>query len=122
MKKYRNKKCKIGGYSYDSIGEAKRHQQLQIMERAGLIRDLKFQTKITLLESFKYNSKCIRGITYKPDFEYFEKNKNGDWVRVIEDFKGFRNQVYKIKKKFVLNSIKDDLNTIFRESDQTFLC
>ena len=115
--KYYNKKTCIDGIEFDSRKEARRYQELKLMERAGVIKDLKMQVKFELIpaqyetvetgEYYKIGAKkgqpktkdiCIEeSITYYADFVYTEgKNK------VLEDTKGIKTEVYKIKKKLML--------------------
>lgn len=73
------------------------------MERTGLIRDLKRQVKFCLVPTLEGEGKKIkqRAVYYVADFEYWEKA--GDrWKHVVEDAKGIRTDVYKLKKKLML--------------------
>lgn len=91
--KYRN--IKTNGY--DSAKEAKRANELKLLERAGEITDLQEQVSILLQERFRHNSKWERAITYIADFVYYK-----DGEKIIEDVKGFKTDVYKIKRKMLL--------------------
>ena len=95
--KYHAKKTVYNGVVYDSQKEAKRAWELDLLVRAGKIRDLQRQVPFILLEEY-YNNKGekIRPITYIADFTYYDID-NDDWV--VEDTKGVRTDVYKIKKK-----------------------
>lgn len=70
---------------YDSIREYRRHQELLLAEKAGLIHGLVWQYTMTLQEGFVYQGKRIRPITYTADFFYFEKGNNQP---TVEDVKG----------------------------------
>ena len=94
--KYHNKKETIDGITFDSKKEAKRYQQLKLLEQAGLIKNLELQKEFPLQPSFKKNGKTYRKISYIADFFYYD-NKLKQFV--VEDTKGFRTDVYKIKKK-----------------------
>lgn len=94
--KYRNKKVIIDGIKFDSIKESKRYLELKMLEKANEINNLKLQPKFILQESFEKNGKKYREIIYIADFEYFDIKK-GKWI--IEDVKGMKTDVYKIKKK-----------------------
>ena len=96
MNKYHNKKIIVDGYKFDSIKEANYYNQLKLLQRAGLIRDLELQRTFILQPSFKLNNKTRRNITYKADFTYFSNEDNK--IHVI-DIKGFKTDVYNIKKK-----------------------
>lgn len=96
MNKYHNKKIIVNGHKFDSIKEANYYNQLKLLQRAGLIRDLELQKTFILQPSFKLNNKTRRQITYKADFTYFSNEDNK--IHVI-DVKGFKTDVYNIKKK-----------------------
>lgn len=93
--KYRNKKMVLNGRVYDSKKEMLRAIQLKQMEKVGMISDLQEQVRFTLQESFVNNcGKKIREIAYIADFVY---NENGK--QIVEDCKGIRTDVFKIKHK-----------------------
>lgn len=95
MNKYRNKKMVLNGRVYDSKKEMLRAIQLKQMEKVGMISDLQEQVRFTLQESFVNNcGKKIREIAYVADFVY---NENGK--QIVEDCKGIRTDVFKIKHK-----------------------
>lgn len=98
MSKYNN--AKYNGY--DSKREAKRAAELKLLEKAGVISNLQEQVVYELIPSqyriVNGKKKCIeRAIKYIADFQYVE---NGNTV--VEDAKGFRTEVYRIKKKLML--------------------
>lgn len=95
-RKYHNKKMVVDGIKFDSKLEAKRYTELKMMERTGLIKDLILQPVYELQPSFKKNGKTYRKITYRADFSYYRVN---DDKRIVEDVKGFRNEIYKLKLK-----------------------
>lgn len=98
--KYRNEKVTVNGTKYDSKKEAKRAEQLETLERLGLISDLERQKKYVLQPSFKFMGKTIREIAYVADFVYKEQGN-----LVVEDVKSpvtRVNPVYKLKKKMML--------------------
>ena len=66
------------------------------MERQGLIKNIKLQVKFELQPKYKKNNKTIRAINYIADFTYFDVNKS---KIIIVDTKGYRTEVYKLKKK-----------------------
>lgn len=112
MNKYYNKKTKIDGIKFDSQLEAKRYKELKLMEQTGLIKDLILQPKFILQEKFKYKNKTYRKIEYIADFSYFSIE---DDVLVIEDVKGVKTDVFKLKEKLLLNKfVKENKNIDFR--------
>lgn len=106
MNKYHNKKVIYDGITFDSIKEKNRYIELKLMERAGLIKDLKLQYEFELQPAFILNKKKIRKISYIADFYYFD-NKLNDYI--IEDTKGMRTEVYKIKKKMFQYRYKKEI-------------
>lgn len=96
MSKYRAKKIVIDGISFDSKREGNRYCELKLLEKAGKIKDLQLQHQFELQPSFKKNGKTIRAITYVADFTYLDLEK----MRiVVEDVKGFKTDVYMLKRK-----------------------
>lgn len=94
MSKYGNKKTVIDGITFDSQAEARRYEELCLLQRAGEITALRLQPKYELQPKFKRGKKTILPITYIADFEYLE----GDKV-VAEDVKGVKTQVFSLKAK-----------------------
>ena len=94
--KYKNKKVAINGKVFDSKKEAKRYCELIKLEQSGLIKDLETQKKFLLLDTFKKNGKMFKPIYYYADFVYFDIYSK---KTIVEDVKGVKTQVYKIKKK-----------------------
>ena len=96
MSKYRSQKTIIDGISFDSKREGNRYVELKMLERAGKIKDLELQHQYELQPSFRKNGRTIRAITYVADFTYFDLER----MRiVVEDVKGFRTDVYMLKRK-----------------------
>ena len=95
--KYHNKKTIIDGIKFDSKKEGYRYLYLKELENKGIIKNLQRQVKYELQPSFKYNDKTIRAITYIADFVYEKDNKI-----IVEDVKGIKTDVYKLKKKLFL--------------------
>jgi len=108
MAKYGNRKTKIDGFTFDSAKESKRYLELKILLRAGKIRDLILQPKFTLQEPFTYNGKVERAITYTADFSYIK-----DGEKIVEDVKGFKTDIYKLKRKMFLYKYGE--NITFKE-------
>jgi len=91
--KYRNKKS--GGF--DSKKEHKRAIELKLMARGGIITALQEQVTFELQPAFKCNGKTERAIKYIADFTYIKGTQ-----KIVEDVKGFKTDVYKIKRKMLL--------------------
>ncbi len=94
--KYKAKKTEVDGIKFDSQKEANRYLELKILERQGLIKYIDRQTRFELQPSYKKNGKTIRAITYVADFMYWSYTEQ---KYIVEDTKGFRTEVYKLKKK-----------------------
>ena len=95
-KKYKNEEKVVDGIKFDSKLEARRYIQLKLLLRAGEITDLHTQAEYELQPSYKKNGKTIRAIKYIADFVYYDVREG---KTIIEDTKGFRNDVFKLKKK-----------------------
>lgn len=102
--KYRTKRTVVDGIEFASKREAARYRELKLMERAGKISELSLQPRFELQPSFKREGKTIRAIEYVADFVYTEGDdkRKGPRVRVVEDVKGMRTDVYKLKRKMLL--------------------
>lgn len=109
MNKYRNKKIVYNGIKFDSIKEKNRYVELRIIERLGLIENLELQKEFELQPAFTLNNKKIRKISYIADFYYFDKELN-DYV--VEDTKGMRTEVYRIKKKMFEYKYKKEIKEL----------
>lgn len=92
--KYRNRKTVFNGIEFDSKLEARRYSELIVLERGGAISNLTLQPEFELLPSFKKGGKTYRRVVYRADFSYMQGGK-----LIIEDTKGFKTDVYKLKKK-----------------------
>lgn len=96
--KYHAKKCEVGGEVYDSKKEARRHQELKLLERAGEIQNLRRQVKYILIPTQSIDGKVVeREVSYKADFVYEENGQT-----VVEDVKGAKTKDYIIKRKMML--------------------
>ena len=95
--KYHNKKTVVNGITFDSKHEAERYIELQMLLKAGVISDLQLQVSYELMPTIKLNGETFRGIKYVADFVYKDK----DGKEIVEDAKGMKTDVYKIKKKLM---------------------
>ena len=98
MSKYKNKKVVVDNILFDSKKEANYYTKLKILRDAGKISGLRLQEKFVLQPSFKLNGKTYRAITYVADFVY----KDQEGQTHVVDTKGYRTEVYKIKKKLFM--------------------
>lgn len=88
--KYRNQKS--GGF--DSKKEHRRAQELQLLEKAGMITDLRYQVPFPLLPK----QGDMRAVHYIADFVFFDEGK-----LIVEDVKSpaTRTPAYIIKRKMM---------------------
>lgn len=114
--KYGNIKTRTAdGIDHDSRKEARRWNELLLLERAGMISDLRRQVKYVLIpkqtESVeRYSERTGRRLkdaertiesecSYIADFVYVDSATR---KTVVEDSKGVRTKEYRIKKKLML--------------------
>lgn len=107
--KYHSRKITRDGITFDSVKEAKRYNELLLLERSGAIQNLKRQVDYVLIptqrepDTIGKRGGVIQGKTiehsvkYKADFVYTENGKT-----VVEDTKGFKTKDYIIKRKLML--------------------
>ena len=88
--KYNARKTQMGGITFDSVREAQRYLDLCVLERARDIQDLEIKPVYRI--SHKGEPIC----KYIPDFRYKQDGKI-----IIEDVKGIRTDVYKLKRKMM---------------------
>ncbi|WP_421782656.1 DUF1064 domain-containing protein [Kiloniella litopenaei] len=90
--KYRNKKVEYDGHKFDSKKEARRYQELKLLERAGEVKGLELQKRFPFVVEDK------RICVYVADFYYLEQGGG----EVVEDVKSpvtRKDPVYRIKNK-----------------------
>nr|DAI03029.1 MAG TPA: Endonuclease [Caudoviricetes sp.] len=109
MSKYHSKKTTRGGVTFDSRMEARRYDELLLLQQAGKIKNLRRQVKFVLIPTQREpkiigprggvkNGKLLeRECSYVADFVYSENGK-----MVVEDAKGVRTKDYIIKRKLML--------------------
>lgn len=106
--KYHAEKTTIDGIKFDSRFEAEHYASLKLLEKAGVISDLKLQPRYLLQEGFTYQGHRERKIEYVADFEYIR-----DGHKIAEDCKGVKTPVYQLKRKLFLYKYGDGIE--FRE-------
>lgn len=107
--KYHNLKAERPGYHgrtirFDSQAEARKYDELMLLQRAGQIRKLRLQPEFTLQEAYTTcDGYRVRAIRYRADFSYEEQMATGAWETVVVDVKskGTRTEKYSIKKKMM---------------------
>lgn len=109
-KKYHAKKTVVDGITFDSRKEARRYIDLKNMAKAGLISDLRLQVPYLLIPQHREpdiigpkgghrKGRVIeKACYYVADFVYYDEQAR---ERIIEDCKGVKTEVYKIKRKLM---------------------
>lgn len=105
MHKYNAKKTVVDGIKFDSKKEAERYKELKALELVGKIDRLELQPRFLLQDGFRYEGKAIRKIEYVADFLYRDLST---YELVVEDVKGVKTDVYKLKKKLFLKRYGDE--------------
>lgn len=92
--KYNARRTEYNGETFDSLFELRRWKELKMLEKAGIITNLKRQVRFPLIEKSQYG----REIAYIADFTYVEKGK-----QVVEDTKSeaTKTPLYRLKKRLV---------------------
>ena len=108
--KYNASKVVIDGHRFDSRREARRYEELKQREAAGKIAQLELQPRFELQPAFRYRGEAVRKIEYVADFRYLDYERGG---LVVEDVKGMKTDVYRLKRKLFLAKYGDGV--IFEE-------
>ena len=94
--KYNARKTDVDGHTFDSKAEARRYEELKLLERAGEITGLELQPKFLLIPSYtNARGRKARAAHYIADFSYTDT----DGKRIVEDVKGQPTELYRFKKK-----------------------
>lgn len=88
--KYRAKPVTIDGMFFASTKEARRWAELQLMQRAGVISDLKRQVRYPLDVNGQPICHYVADATFQRDGRL-----------IVEDTKGVSTDVYRLKKKLM---------------------
>ena len=112
--KYHNKPTIVDNIQFSSIKEVLRYSELKLLLNVKQIKDLQIHPSFLLQNKFIDSmGEKHRAITYEADFSYHailvRKTKE---QLIVEDCKGVKTEVYKLKKKLLLNKYK---NIVFRE-------
>lgn len=95
--KYHNSRTVVDNIKFDSKKEASRYLELKMLEKAKKISNLELQVPFEIVPAIKINGRTNRKVVYVADFVYFDENGK----RVVEDVKGVKTEVYKLKKKLM---------------------
>ena len=97
--KYGNHKTVVDNITFDSNAEARRYGELCLLQKSGAICNLQLQVPFVLWSGVKFPgaARATPACKYIADFVYLEPS--GSCLRtVIEDVKGMRTAIYKLKK------------------------
>lgn len=96
--KYRAVPTVVDGIRFASKKEARRYQELKLLQKSCKIFDLEIQPRFVLT----VNGKSVGA--YVGDFKYFTSFTDAaiDANPIIEDVKGMKTPVYRLKKKMML--------------------
>lgn len=105
--KYHAHKCKVGDQVFDSKHELHRWEELCLLEKAGMIHNLRRQVKYILIPAQrevvmrkgvpKPGKVIEREVAYTADFVYTENGQT-----VVEDAKGMKTRDYILRRKMML--------------------
>jgi Protein of unknown function (DUF1064) len=96
--KFRNVKVEIDGIRFDSKREGARYRELKLMEKAGMIRNLKLQVVFPIIINEQLVCKYIADFTFEEEVEF---GGGKSWQTIVEDVKGMKTAVYQVKKRLM---------------------
>jgi len=86
--KYKNRRCKEDGFSFDSEAEWRRYRELKLLLKGKRIDNLRIHSR------YPFVVNGIKVGEYEADFSYTEKG-----AEVAEDCKGCATTLFKLKAK-----------------------
>ena len=113
--KYGAKPVTVDGIRFHSTKEAARYGELKLLLKAGDARQLRLQPRYALIpltgdprglrdvNAATWTMKVLPVAYYVADFEYEESDRGYGgikWSLVVEDSKGVKTEVYKLKKRW----------------------
>jgi hypothetical protein len=110
--KYGAKKATVGDEEFDSRREARRYQELLLLQRAGMISGLRRQERYEIIPEHREpdtvgprggrkKGKVIeKARYYVADFVYYDARTR---ELVVEDCKGYKTDVYRLKKALMFD-------------------
>lgn len=87
--KYHAVKAQMDGRTYDSRSECKRAKELQLLERHGLVRNLREQVPYELIPAGVGEHRKERPVIYKADFVYEVCQPDGTVYEWAAGYYGF---------------------------------
>ena len=92
MSKYNNRRVTLDGITFDSQAEARRYEQLRLLQQAGDISELNVHERIVIVPAECIDGKMEHDLHYEADFTYLS-----DGWRVVEDVKGVQTPLFRLK-------------------------
>lgn len=96
--KYHAEKASLDGIKFDSKKERDYYAELLLLKKAGEVVKIELQPQFILQPCFEHDGKKEKPIIYRADF----KVTYADGHIEIVDTKGFKTDVYGIKRKMLL--------------------
>lgn len=99
--KFNAKPCEIGGVRFASRREGRRFLELQLLEKAGIIRDLELQPRFPLTVVREATGEVIDVGRFTGDFRYVDVATG---KRIVEDVKSpatAATEAYRLRKRLV---------------------
>lgn len=115
VNKYGAQPVVVNGQAYRSKRELKRHAELQMLERAGLIAELRREVPFELLGRQQRDDGGVeQPVTYVADYVYRDRERGG--CLVVEDVKSkaTRTRDYIIKRKLMLREHGITIREIYK--------
>jgi hypothetical protein len=95
--KYRAQPQVVDGVRFASKAEARRYAELKLLEKAGEVKELELQPRFPLYAAARQGYSLVKVCDYVADFRY-RLGPRG--LLVIEDVKGMKTPVYRLKAKW----------------------
>jgi hypothetical protein len=100
------KRCREG-VMHQSTLEARRCSELHLMQKGGLISDLEAHPQ----PRYRLDVEGVHICDYLADFRYLDTETGEE---VVEDVKGWRTEVYKLKKRLMLACFGIEIREVTR--------
>ena len=112
--KYKNKKCELDGYKFDSLKERDYYSILKLLKQRGQIQNFELQPEFLykIIYSPRFPTRddkiMVQHCKYIADFMVF----HNDGTITVEDVKGFETAIFKRKKKIIKKLYGIDIKII----------
>ena len=105
--KYRSRKVTVDGITFDSAKEARKYEELKLLQRAGEVVEIELQPEFELQPGYRTpDGNYVRPIKYKADFRV--TYADGRVVVIdVKPSKEFQTREYRLKKKMLLYRYPD---------------